>query len=69
MPKITVRLSTRGVDLAGMLTEAKDQLNELADARWRITDVECYAGEDLPSKDGMLRLWSAMLTAEAEVSD
>lgn len=69
MAKITVRLNTRGVDLTGMMAEANEQLSELADARWRITDVECFAGEDLPSKDGMMRLWSAMLTAEAEVSE
>lgn len=68
MAKVTVSISVRGVDLKEMLAQAHEQLGDLSDAPFTVTQVDLYAVDDIASKDGMARLWSGSFTAEADVS-
>jgi hypothetical protein len=68
MAKVTTRISVRGVDLKDMLQQAYEQLADLSDARFTVTDVDLYPMDDVAVKDGMARLYSATFTMEAEVA-
>lgn len=65
--KVTARIGVRGIDLKEMMASALDQLSELSAETWTITEVELYGSEDIASKSGMAQLWSASMTAEANV--
>jgi hypothetical protein len=67
MAKVTARLSVKGTDLREMMEQAKEQMADLGDAQWRITEVELWNQEDMASKSGMVRLWSGSFTLEANV--
>jgi hypothetical protein len=68
MAKVTTRVSVRGVDLKDMLKEAHAQLSDLTDSPFTVTDVDLYAIDDIASKDGLARLWSATFTMETDVT-
>lgn len=68
MPKVTTRISVRGTDLKEMLKQAHEQLADLSDAAFTATEVDLYPIDDVAAKDGMMRLWSASFTMEADVS-
>jgi hypothetical protein len=65
--KLTTHISIRGVDLKDMLQQAREQLADLSDATFTVTDVDLYVMEDIADKEGMARLWSASFTMEANV--
>ena len=70
MAKVTIRVSAKGIDLKEMMANAKEQVADLADANWKITDVEVWSGpEDIAVKNGMARLYSALMTLEANISE
>lgn len=69
MAKVTARMSSRGVDLSQMIAQAKDQLSELSDAKWKLSDVDLYSVEDIATKEGLSPVWSASMTFEADVTD
>jgi hypothetical protein len=67
MAKVTARVNVRGVDLKEMMATTIEQLGELADAKWTITEVDLYGSEDIASRQGMATLWAASMTAEANL--
>lgn len=67
MSKVTVSINVRGIDLKEMMAQAKEQLADLTDAEWTITDVALYCVDDIAGRDGMARLWNASMTMEATV--
>lgn len=68
MAKVTTRISVRGVDLKEMLKQAHEQLADLTDSAFTVTEVDLYPIDDVAVKDGMARLWSASFTMETDVS-
>lgn len=68
MAKVTARVSVRGIDLKEMMQGALDQLSELSSEKWTIIEIDLYGSEDIASKSGMAQLWSASMTAEANVT-
>lgn len=68
MAKVTTTVNVRGVDLKEMLKQAHEQLSDLTDAPFTVTNVDLYAIDDIASKEGMARLWSASFTMETDVS-
>jgi hypothetical protein len=69
MPKITTRISVKGVDLKEMMASAITQLADLTDAKFKITEIDLWGDEDVAAKNGMARLWSASMTLEANISE
>lgn len=69
MPKVTARINVRGIDLSQMIADAKEKLSELTDAEWKINEVDLYGDEDISSRQGMARLWSASMSAEANIKE
>jgi hypothetical protein len=68
--KATIRVSVKGVDLREMMANAKEQVAELTDAKWTITEIEVWGGpEDIAVKNGMARLYSASMTLEANITE
>lgn len=65
MAKVTARVSVKGIDLKEMMASAMDQLGELSDATWKITEVDLWGSEDIASRDGLAQVWTASMTAEA----
>jgi TnpA family transposase len=68
MPKVTARLTVKGVDLKEMMNQAIGQMADLTDAQWTISEIELWGQEDVASREGMARLWSASMSLEANVS-
>ena len=68
MAKATIRVSVKGVDLKEMMTSAREQVADLTDAKWTITEIEIWGGpEDIAVKNGMARLYSASMTLQANI--
>jgi len=67
MPKVTCRISVKGVDLKDMMAQAVGQMMDLTDAKWKITDIDLWGQEDIASRSGMARLWSASMVLEANI--
>lgn len=65
--KVTTRISVRGVDLKDMIAQAREQVSDLSDAEFVVTDVDVYPIDDIATQQGMARLWSASLTLEANL--
>jgi len=40
---------------------------DLTEAKWKITDIRLWGQEDVASRSGMARLWSASMTLEANI--
>lgn len=68
MAKVTTMISVRGTDLKEMLREAQEQMAELTDTPFTVTQIDLYAIDDVAAKDGMVRLWSGSFSMEADVS-
>jgi len=67
MAKVTTRVSVRGIDLKDMLKQAHEQLADLSESPFTVTEVDLYGIDDVAVKDGMARLWSATFTMETNV--
>lgn len=67
MAKVTARVNVKGIDLKEMMASAMEQLGELSDTTWTITDVDLWGHEDFASRNGLAQLWSASMSAETNL--
>mgnify|MGYP001316287895 CR=1 FL=1 len=69
MSKVTVRVSVKGTDIREMMATAKEQVADLGDAPWTISEMELYGQDDMATKQGLVKMWSASMTLDADVNE
>jgi ribosomal protein L11 len=72
MPKVSVHLNMKGVDIREMMAQAKEKMADVAgsDVKFKITEMEMRDyGDDMATKQGMARLYYCDMTLEANIPD
>ncbi|MFA6046180.1 MAG: hypothetical protein WC718_14445 [Phycisphaerales bacterium] len=69
MPKIVVNVSVKGTDLKQMMASAKEQMADLGAVPWKITQINLWGQDDAATRQGMVKLWSASMDLEANISE
>jgi hypothetical protein len=60
-------MNVRVTDLEGAKTQAMSSLADLdGNVKWSITEISFWASEDIGSRNGMIPVWNATVTAEGE---
>lgn len=68
MAKITARMNGRGTDLEAMKQNAISKFEDLSPgADWTITEIDLWGEEDVGTRQGMVSMWTATITATADV--
>lgn len=72
--KVTANICVRGVDLAGIVAGARDQLSQLSDGPWTIDSIDMPMGgmdnyEKVGTADGMMPMFSAYVSASTQFTE